>query len=296
MDDTLIRNALQSYVSDGPPMTVHSAGVLAAGRRARRRRRLHVAAGSAAGLTALAGVLVLALGLLPGQAAGPALPAGPSWAALDPSPFCTAASPSSPTTAPSSTVNEKNGHVIVWPTEPTDHAAARLSCYLLSEVPRRLPGVTFFRDQRSPEATVPLQVFHSTAGVPSFTSSAVVADGRGVGTIGFGSLPAYETPADATAGCHAPACTVRTGPHGELVTVVIGGSLKRGKVQLVNVRAYLGQTITFASATNADTGTGPAAQGQVSVVERLPMGRPDLPLSIDALVDIITAPELTLFP
>ncbi|MEV4517006.1 hypothetical protein AB0K00_49645, partial [Dactylosporangium sp. NPDC049525] len=249
---------------------------------------------------ALVAAAVVVAGLLPGPAPAPAPPAGPGWASLDAAPFCAAAAapPGSPTTAPTSTVNEKNGYVTVWPTEPADHAAARLSCHLLREVPRALPGVTFYRDLRDPAGTVPLQVYQQRRTVePWFTSSAVVADGRGVGTIGFGISPAYESSADAVAGCTPPACTVRTGPHGEVVTVVVAGSTRRGQVQLVNVRAYLGQTITFASAVNANTAAvAPAAAGEASSLNELRAGRPDLPVSIDALIDLIATPALTLFP
>ncbi|MET7398940.1 hypothetical protein ABZS66_36220 [Dactylosporangium sp. NPDC005572] len=296
MDDRLVRNALLSYIAEGPPMDTTSAAVLAAGRRARRRRRTGVGAATVAGIAALVGLALVAANTWPGATATVELPAGPGWTALDPSPFCAAAAaPAGPqVTTPTGAASEKSGSVVASPTEPTEHAAARLSCYLLREVPQRLPGTTFYRGRGTPDGTLPLQVHLGRAVEPYFTSSAIVADRRGVGTIGFGFAPAQESPGTATADCHAPACKVRTGPHGEVVTVVSAGSGRDGQRQLVNVRVYFGQTVAFASASN--TNAVDAATDEAGVFEDLPVGRPDLPLSVDALIDLIATPNLTLFP
>lgn len=81
-----------------------------------------------------------------------------------------------------------------------------------------------------------------------------------------------------------------------MITVLRAGSDRAGRVELVNVRVYRGQAIVFASVVNANIGAETVPAGQASVLEELPVGRPDLPLSIDALVDVIAIPELTLFP
>jgi hypothetical protein len=121
----------------------------------------------------------------------------------------------------------------------------------------------------------------------------VVTDDQGVGDIGFGVGSAYETAASATADCTRP-CSLRTGPHGETVTVL--DIRTASGYRLVNIRVYQGDTIAFASASNGIP--GPAATGPTDVrsAEDHRPGRKDLPISIDELINLAAAPELNLFP
>jgi hypothetical protein len=142
------------------------------------------------------------------------------------------------------------------------------------------PGRTF--DANHPLETSP----------PYFTASAVVADGNGVGEIGFGVSSASESIVDATNNCGPRFCTVRSGPHGELITVLdIGGG---SEVHVINVSICRGGSVVFGSASNAISPTTVETVGGASQQKQL--GRTDLPISVDNLVEILLGPELTLFP
>jgi hypothetical protein len=65
-----------------------------------------------------------------------------------------------------------------------------------------------------------------------------------------------------------------------------------GGVRVVNIWVHKGHTLVFGSASNAvatHVGTG-------GVVDEWTVGRDDLPISIDDLIEILVARELTLFP
>ncbi|MFC3742684.1 hypothetical protein [Paractinoplanes deccanensis] len=228
------------------------------------------------------------------------MPAGPSWELLETSRFCAAASASPvPTITPTSVVNQKNGYLIPIPTEPSLHAAARMSCYLAEAVPRLLPSVTCHRlndaepfeayvgrsfDPNRPEETAP----------PFFTAEALVRDERGTGEVSFGMSPRYEDDDSARAGCSGPPCTVRTGPHGELVTVL--DSTMASGVRLVNVSVYKKDTITTASAMNGVLAATPADPGRAYSDSDYRRTRDDLPITVDQLIAVAAAPEMDLFP
>ncbi|MET7401243.1 hypothetical protein ABZS66_47965 [Dactylosporangium sp. NPDC005572] len=239
--------ALREYTDGGPPTRVTSAAVLTAGRRVRHRRRLTVATGAVAVLAAT-GVLIANI---PGDPA-PVQPSGPGWAALDPQPFCA-----------------------------SDQQADRLTCYLQTEVSRRLPGATFHR--RSTAKAGPLQVYRDG---DSYTAAALVADEHGIGAIGFSVTPATSPEAIKEELCDPPVCSERTGPHGEPVTVLRAGSTRSYQHQLVNVRMYARGAVLFASATNAPGDASPPP-GEAQVLEQQDVTRPDHPLSVDELVEIL---------
>ncbi|WP_238007196.1 hypothetical protein KZZ52_37520 [Dactylosporangium sp. AC04546] len=240
--------ALREYTDGGPPTRLTSAGVLSAGRRTRRRRRLTVTGGAVAVLAAT-GVL---LANLPGDPA-PVQPSGPGWTALDPRPFCA-----------------------------SDQQADRLTCYLQTEVSRRLPGATFHR--KSTAKAGPLQVYRDG---DAYTAAALVADEQGIGALGF-SISLTAVPEDARERLCGPppVCTKRTGPHGEAVTVLQAGSTRSYQHQLVNVRMYARGAALFASATNV-TGDPSPRPGEGGVLEEQQVTRPDQPLSVDELVEIL---------
>lgn len=298
--DTQIHDALVAYTSAEPPPSFTYDDVLAGGRRARRRRRV-------AGAGAAAAVAVLAAGggslALAHRGADPApyAVAGPSWSVLDAAPFCATAGaePTSPLVRPTTVVNEKNGYPVRIPAEPADHAAARISCYLAAALPPLLPDVAYHRPSSAPADTVPLQAYPgrifdparpADTAPPFVTAGAVIVDDRGAGEIGFGAASAYESAAEATANC-VGACTVRSGPGGETVTVLDTGA--PSGYRHVQVHVYRGDTIASASASNGVT--PPMASGQAIGQDQLRPARRDLPLTVEQLVELACAPELELF-
>jgi hypothetical protein len=301
--DVQIHDALVAYTGAEPPMSFTYDEVLAGGRRARRRRRLAVAGAVAAVAAVAAGGVSLAL---PHRSAdlspAPYAVAGPSWSTLDAAPYCATASaaPTSPLVKPTTVVNEKNGYPIRIPAEPADHAAVRISCYLTTAVPPLLPRVTYHRSATAPAGTMPLQAYPGRTFDPArpadttppfITADAVVADDQGAGTIGFGAAPAYESAADATTNCTGNGCTVRTGPNGETITVL--DTTTASGYHHVEVHVYRAGTIVSASAEN---GVTPAAvPGEAISSDDLKPTRKDLPLTVEQLVELASAPELDLF-
>ncbi|GAA2910395.1 hypothetical protein Acy02nite_89690 [Actinoplanes cyaneus] len=302
--ETDIHDALVAYTGAEPPLSFTYDEVLAGGRRARRRRRFAVAGAAAAVAAVAVGGVSLAL---PHRSADltPAPPpyavAGPGWSTLDAAPYCRIASaePTSPLVKPTTVVNEKNNYPIRIPAEPADHAAARISCYLAAAVPPLLPDVTYYRSSSSPGDIMPLQAYPgrifdperpADTAPPYITAGAVVVDEQGAGEIGFGAAPAYESAADATANC-AGSCTVRTGPNSDTVTILdtSGASGYRH----VEVHVYRGDTVASASASNGVT--PPTAPGEAISGDELQPTRQDLPLTVEQLIELASAPELDLF-
>ncbi|MEU4425876.1 hypothetical protein AB0F81_35095 [Actinoplanes sp. NPDC024001] len=289
--DTDIRDALLAYTGDEPPLPFGYEQVVTAGRRVRRRRRAAAAAAGSLVFVAVAGVAVTGLPHDP----APFAVGGPSWPALDPAPFCAAAAapPSTPAIAPTTVVRDLNDYRVRIPVEPADHAAARLSCRLATVVPPLLPGFRFHLIPGAPEDGLPLrvepaQVFDPAqpqTTLPVFSAGALVSDDEGVGEIGFGAWPAGETVAEATANC--AGCEVRTGPDG--ATVLIDVMTGDAGLRTVNVWVHRADTVTFATTSNA-------VPDPATDADRQEVGRPDPPLTLDQLVRLAAAPELTLFP
>lgn len=303
---TDIHDALMAYTSDAPPPAFTYDRILTSGRRARRLRR--IATAGAATMVATVAVSVVLL-TQPHQA--PTTPstlytvAGSSWSTLNPTSYCkTASAPAaSPTIAPTTVINEKNDYPIRIPTEPADHAAARISCYLAAAVPSLLPKATFHRDPSTPANTIPLQAYPSRTfdparpgdtTPPQISASAVITDDEGVGDIGFSASPAYETATAAAANCGQPPCSVRTGPHGETVTVI--DVTTDSGYHLVNVYVYRGDTIIFGSASNGIPDAVASNPSEAVSADAKKAGRKDLPLTVDQLIDLAAAPQLNLFP
>jgi hypothetical protein len=296
--DTRIHDALVAYTGAEPPLSFTYEEVLAGGRRARRRRRLAVAGAASVAAVAVAGGVSL---VLPHRTADPApyAAAGPSWSALDPAPYCTTAGapPTGALVKPTTVINEKNDYPIRIPSEPAGHAAARISCYLAKAVPPLLPDATYHRTEGTPADALPLQAHPARlfdparpadTAPPFISADAVIADDQGAGTIGFSASPAYESAADATANC-AGSCAVRSGPHGETVTVLT--TTTASGYRHVEIRVYRGDMIVSASASN---GVTPAmAPEQASQGDREPVRR-DLPLTVEQLVELASAPEFDL--
>lgn len=301
--DSSVRDALLSHTADGPPMPFTADDVIRAGRRSRRWHRAAVAAGAGLTVAALAAAAMMVIPILK-PAPRYVLPADvPLWTELDPTPFCdlAAAPVAEPEAAPTTVVSPKNGFPILIPTEPPAHASARFSCYLLAAVPDYLPGASFALAPLAPDGTVPLEVRPGRVfdpdrpldtSPPYLVSEAVITDAGGVGSIGFSASPAYES-ADQTIRNCTGECTVRYGPDGEIITVLdIAGADPQRDVRLVNILVYDGETILFASAMNGVSDpVGPFAVNPPVLV-----GRDDLPISIDALIEILLASDFTLFP
>ena len=293
--DDGIREALTAYTGEEPPLTFTFGEVLTAGRRSRRRRRAAAATAGSLVFVAVTGIFVTAW--THGREEPPPVAVdGPAWPALDPAPFCAAASarPSGPVIAPTTVADERTDYPIRIPTEPADHAAARFSCHLSRVVPPLLPGVTFHRFPGQSDGLRPLQAYPARVfdpdrpgdtAPPYFSAEAVVSDREGVGDIGFGVSAASETVADAITSCSG--CAVRKGPHGE--TVLVHEVTEESGLRLVNVWVHRGDTVAFATASNAIPDENADAQSQQ-------VGRPDPPLTVDQLVEVASAPELDLFP
>ncbi|GIF00172.1 hypothetical protein [Paractinoplanes rishiriensis] len=294
MPDTDIRRMLDDYISDEPPMSFGLADVRAAGRRARRRRRAAALSGAGA-VVAMVAAGAGMMGVRPDDGTRPAPHrlAGAFWAELDPRPFCTAALRIAPTQAPTTVTNEKNGYPVRIPAEPAEHAAARLSCYLAGAVPPLLPGADYYRSESTPAGTVPLEAYPAETTPPAISASAVVSDERGVGEIAFGMWARASTEAENVANCDGPPCTVRRGPNGEAIIVL--DVRQDSGVRLVNITVFRGDTMAFASASNA-LPAPPAPTGQAGSAGDRRLGRDDLALSVDQLIDLLMAPAFTLFP
>lgn len=111
----------------------------------------------------------------------------------------------------------------------------RLTCYLMTVVPRHLPGAVFYADvyrrpaDPQPLADDPLRVSLDPQVGPandpnpaSFSTGAIVADANGVGTIEFRVVMAGAWSPDHLADhCLARRthCELRTGPDGEVIGV-----------------------------------------------------------------------------
>jgi hypothetical protein len=257
MDDVALREALSSYVTtDEPPPRTVAAEVLTAGRQARRRHRLALLA------TGLAVVM-----------AGVAMKVGLPWAL-------------SPASTPGASLA-----TAACPSPPAPGAGSpeiRMTCYLTSVVPRMLGEARFIR-LYGPRGTLPLQAYPSTDIPGAYEANAVVHDAAGLGSVIFVvGRQSGETPSgDACAS--KGGCSVRQGPHGELVEVHAAVSTIGSDIGHVGVTIYVytGRTTIIAGTSNSGERRFNDA---VSTPERAVP-----PLTTEQLIEIATAPDLALF-
>ncbi|MBM2615963.1 hypothetical protein JIG36_10385 [Actinoplanes sp. LDG1-06] len=272
MADTDIQEALLTYTSDAPPPAFTLDEVMRKGRLRRRTRRLALAAGT---VTAAVATIAVAVPLW----------ARPSVPAVDPpapEPLATCRTPFAKGTPADN------------PNIPVPGAADMMTCYLVEAVPRLLPGATFAREtpERAPLEAFAYRVFDPKRAAettpPGFSAGTVVSDVNGVGTIGFGASPATTDPGDCTG-----VCSVRTGPHGERVTVL--DSRSDNGYRLVNIRIYKGGTEIFVSASNGVPAVTPTDPDRAYGPEDYRVGRKDLPLTVDQLITLAAVSQMQLF-
>jgi hypothetical protein len=284
MQETEVRQALQAYVDDGEPvMGLTAAGILTAGRRSRRNRRLAGYAG--AGLvTALAGAGVVAV--LGGGSPGTDRYTGPDFAAAAPCPVTPGPRPPGAVTADRPLPPD----VLRW-------ATTSLTCHLSDEVPRLLPTARFA--QVPGAAAGPLLGF-SHGGQPPFgnrvDSMTLIRDARGtgdlnvfVGVVDPATAARAETDCRSQTGAAEARCSVRTGPHRETVLLSTeAGNIPAEEPRNVVVRVYRGHTEINVQVSNTDRrsvdGRGPVAT------------RPQPVLTAEQTVQLALSPELYLFP
>jgi hypothetical protein len=275
MHETEMQDALQAFVHDGEPgMGLTAAGVLAAGRRSRRTRRLAGFAGVGLAV-ALAGTGVVMV-----STGGST---GVDYAAAASCPFPAGARPSGAIAADRPLSPEQ----VEW-------ATTSLTCHLNEQVPRLLPTARFARVPGAPAG--PLVGF-SHGGQPPWGNRvdalALIRDAEGTGdlTISIGVVEPSSA-AQAVDECRrgtAARCSVQRGPNGETVLLSTEADSGRPEAQRnVIVRVYRGHSEINLQVSNTDrqsvNGLPPVAT------------RPDPVLSADQAVRLALSPELYLFP
>jgi hypothetical protein len=88
-------------------------------------------------------------------------------------------------------------------------------------------------------------------------------------------------------------CVARTSPHGEAVTVL--ESAGENGYRLVNIRIRRGNTEIFVSASNGVPVAASAEPGRAYGPEDYRRGREDLPLGVDALIELAAVSRMQLF-
>jgi hypothetical protein len=257
MDDLALREALNSYVTtDEPPTKTLMPDLVTAGRRSRRRHRFTLLASGLAVVMVTAGATVgIAYALSPR--------AGTPGASL-----AMAACPSSALRGAGS-------------------PEVRMTCYLASVVPRMLGDVSFIR-LYGPRGTLPLQVYPATQAPGSYEASAEIRDAEGAGSVIF-LVMRQSGPTPTRDFCASKGgCSVREGPHGELVEVIAGVSPQAADFSAIDatVYVYTGRTVILATTSNA---VGRSDDGRSIPARAAP------PLTTEQLIELATAPELALF-
>ncbi|MFC7533567.1 hypothetical protein [Actinoplanes sp. GCM10030250] len=274
MQETDVQKALQAYASAGEPvMGLTAEGILAAGRRSRRARRLagFAGAGLAAALVG-AGVVVVAGGGSPGT----------EFAAAGPCPVRPGARPPGVIAADQPLSPE----LVEW-------AATSLTCHLSEELPRMLPAARY---ARVPGGEAGPLIGFSHGGEPPWGNRvdalALIRDAEGTGDlmVSVGVVERAEA-ARAEESCREEKiakCTVQEGPNGE--TVLLGTEADNtpadSPLNFV-VRVYRGQSEIYVQASNTDRraeGGGPEVT------------RPEPVLSAEQAVQLALTRELYLFP
>jgi hypothetical protein len=309
MNPSEIRTALLESIPDAPPASYTVQSLLADSARRRRRRSL-----AAAGTSLVAvGVVLVSVLVVPDvvrdreakPAATPLGPAGQPWYELDPSRYCDAAES---TMTPEQVATIYQSFAEPHPVEAPDTIANRIGCYLLQVVPDRLPGAVFYANPYDMVPAPPDElfdeqplaiVFGPPPGPPHdpmavvVSATAMVADVDGVGSIEFRTYLADDwSPQDMADHCRdrPTQCELRTGPHGEVVGVWT--TVEPDGYRLVNVDVHLGRSIAMAVVTNADPSVRPWHSAATESGHRV--GRPEPPLSVDELIEILASPQLAL--
>jgi hypothetical protein len=299
---TDVRDILARALPDAPSVPITRETAVAAGRLAARRRRSLVAAGAAGAATML---VIAGAALLPGglarstSAAASAEPSGPATAGPSADPTATSAPSAAPTTPEPTATSEPTPvrpPVMRRLTEPRAAATARLTADLKAAVRPVLPAsvlrpvtVLWTSGTRTHR---PLEVFR-IEGV--YMGLAKVSDSQGIGSVDFHLNPYLgENPKRSFAGYCAvvlpptESCETRIGPGGELITIEVGhpstdSPVVEYRVDLVKADG----TALVCVARNVGDATDPNVG---------PVQRPDPPLTVDQMVEILLAPGLTLYP
>ncbi|MDI6101647.1 hypothetical protein QLQ12_23785 [Actinoplanes sp. NEAU-A12] len=275
MQETEMQYALQSYVSDAEPaMGLTADGVLTAGRRSRRTRRLAGFAGAALAATLVGiGVVVVSSGTSTGA----------DFAAAAPCPF-------PPGPRPPGVIAADQP----LPPEVREWASTSVTCHLNDELPRLLPDARYARVPGAPAG--PLLGF-SHGGEPPFgnriDAMALIHDAEGTGdlTVMVGVVdPSMAGQAvDECRRSTMGKCSVQSGPNGEsvLLSTAADGMPAELPRDLV-ARVYRGHSEILVQVSNTDrqvvNGNAPVAT------------RPEPVLSTDQAVQLALSPELYLFP
>ncbi|MEU4238293.1 hypothetical protein [Actinoplanes sp. NPDC026619] len=274
MQEAEVRTALTAYATDGePPMGLTADGVLTAGRRSRRARRLAAFAGAgvAAALVGVAAVVVY------GGGAG-----GEDFVAADPCPVRPGARPAGEISADQAL----SPNLVAW-------ATTSLTCRLNDEVPRLLPHARY---APAPGVQAGPLIGFTIGGEPPWgnrvDSISLIRDDQGTGdlTVTVGVVK-RSAGAEAKAGClqeTVSQCSVEKGPHGEIVlfdTELADPSPDNPRNNIVYV--YRGQTEVMVQASNTDRR---AADGAPAAT------RPQPVLSKEQVIELALSPELYLFP
>lgn len=296
MDHPKLREDLRDYVStDEPPLTLDLQQVLVAGRRSRRRRRLGGLLATVAAATAITlAITVLPDALTPSVMISPAARCGTPGKDWGPARM---------------QHNERSQQTDLVPSEPADHALARLNCVLREVLAPRLPvGATITRPKEDEGYKLPegpgLELFPVKSAIPvDYQIRADVTDAKGTGWlfVRISLADKFETErmrdnclAEGTEG--RLTCEIRQGHRGETILLTNGSSEGPGMLRY-GVGVYHNGTVvemfTSNSALNRKHG-GPISPGNPNRVV-IPE-RPEPPLTRDSLLAAATAPELTLFP
>lgn len=277
MQEADVKDALQAYVSDGEPaMGLTAEGVLTAGRRSRRNRRLAGFAG--AGLAAA----LVGTGVVVAYGGGGST--GAQFAAADPCPIRPGARPA----GAYSTSKALTPELVEW-------AATSLTCHLTEEVPRLLPNATFAQVPGVPAG--PLAGFGHDGEQPPWGNRvdalALIRDAEGTGdlmvTVGVSDPSAAAGEENSCRHDQAAKCTVETGPNGEIVLLGTElDSVPADQPRNFIVRVYRGHSEIYVQVSNTDR--------QLTDSGGPERTRPTPILTADQARELALSPELYLFP
>jgi hypothetical protein len=274
MQETTVGEALRVYVSvDEPPLGLTSEGMLAAGRRSRRNRRLAGAAVAVLAVALLGGAVVVSVGAS----------ASPQYAAVAECPYPAGPRPPEPVAADQPLAPG----VLEW-------AKTRLTCHLVEALPRLLPQAQYAQVPGAPAGPL---VGYSHGGEPPFGNRvdavALIRDAKGTGDL-LVTVAVTDSSAavDATDECRTATsftCIVQKGPNGEAVLISTENEAEAAHSPPTwVVRVYRGQTaVTVEISTTAREPVDGEPPGST---------RPEPLLTADQALDLALSPELYFFP